>query len=925
MTAPADPRRLSAVINDSALALPASRRTPARPDGLIHRETPLTKLAALTTARVAHVCAPAGAGKSVLLRQHSARTGDPLVSARGDDSAAGFAARVAHALGGTAGDVTDVLYLLADAAERGPVVLHVDDVDHLAGTRAADVLAELVQDAPAPVSFVLAGRDAALPVPGGNAVPRIGYAELRMRTWEVEELFRTVYRVRLDPDAAAALCARVEGLPIAIRLMHLETVLMSDVERVATFGRPAVASARVTEFLTTAVLEPLPARLREFLTGATPLGLLDPALCDLALDRDDSTEVLAELAARQAFTFPIAGQPGAYRFHVLLQQFLEQQLPVLLGAQLTRRAYRTAAVHLSDAGHWPESFRSHARADDWLAASAVLHRFSAHPSGLGVSSQLPAVLFEDDPLVALADARRLRGLGRFGPAFDRYLDAEDRLTDPRLRWQCSLERSAVATWLGSGDRVADPLVDDVSAYIAEAGRSSPARLLARGVPALTPAWTMARMVAAVLDGDPELVLSLAKELPADRTSFAPLAGEITAAAVAAMASGAGSVAQFVELATAAERTGWMWLARLATAATSLVDGDRIAAAEAVLDECRDSGDDWGALITGFVLTIARLRFGPDALDVLLYLLDLTARHGMRVPQTWFTRFLCDELARLGDPRLAAYEADLARLLTDPALRRTIRHHDSLLVVFRAPIAGAPAPVAPAPVVAPVTVRCLGAFRLTVAGVDLDLGGLRAQARRVLRVLAMNYGQPVHDERLVTALWPDSSLKQAKHRLHVAISSLRTLLRDRLDGTAHGVVRHGSAYLLRLPPGSTVDLAEFAGAMDRWRASRSTAAGQEVLDLYGGELLAEEGPAEWVLARREAVRSQAVGVAVTMARAALDRDDAPAAVAACERALAIDELDTRIWQLMSEARDRAGSHAAALRTRLACQALLADEA
>lgn len=915
------------MINDAASAPHASRRqrTSARPDGLIHRETPLTKFATIVASRVAHVVAPAGAGKSVLLRQHAARTGDPLVSAGGDVSSAGFAARIATALGGTGTDAAAVLRLLADAAERGSVVLHVDDVDHLTGTQAEGLLAELVEKAPSPVSFALAGRDSGLPVLSGLAAPRMDYADLRMRTWEVEELFRTVYRVRLSPDSAAALCARVEGLPTAIRLMHLETVLMSDEERTAAFARPAVASARITEFLTTRVLEPLPARLREFLTGAAPLGLLDPALCDLVLDRDDSAEVLTELAARQAFTFPVAGQPSTYRFHVLLQQFLEQQLPVLLGAQLTRRAYRTAAVHLSDAGHWPESFRSHARADDWLAASAVLHRFSAHPSGLGVSSQLPAILFEDDPMVALADARRLRGLGRFGPAFDRYLDAEDRLTDPRLRWQCSLERSAVATWLGSGDRVADPLVDDVSAYIAEAGRSSPARLLARGVPALTPAWTMARMVAAVLDGDPELVLTLAKELPADRTSFVPLAGEITAAAVAAMASGTGSVAQFVELATAAERTGWMWLARLARAAMSLVDGSRIAEAEAVLDECRDSDDEWGALIAGFVLTIARLRFGPDSVDVLLFLLELTARHGMRVPQTWFTKFLCDELARLGDPRLAAYEAELAGLLTDPALRRTIRHHDSLLVVFRAPILDTPAVAAVEPPVAPVTVRCLGAFTITVAGTDLDLGGLRAQARRVLRVLAMNYGQPVHDERLVTALWPDSSLKQAKHRLHVAISSLRALLRDQLDGTAYGVVRHGSAYLLRLPPGSTVDLVEFADAVNRWRTSRSTAAGQEVLDLYGGELLVEEGPAEWVLARREAVRSQAVGVAVALARAALDRDDAAAAVAACERALAIDELDTRIWQLMSEARDRAGSHAAALRTRLACQALLADEA
>lgn len=933
MTVPTHARRLAVVIKDpAAVPLPRRHRSPERPDGLLRREIPLGKLATITSSRVAQVVAPAGAGKTVLLRQHAARTGDPLVSASGDGSAAGFTGRLARLLGGpdASTGVAAVLDLLDVGSARAPVVLHVDDVDQLTGTPAESALAELIRDAPAAVSFVLAGRDTRVPALRGMAVPRVDYADLRMRTWEVEELFRTVYRVQLTPETAAALCTRVEGLPMAIRLMHLETVLMHDAERTATFTRPAIGSARVTEFLMTQVLEPLPAALREFVVDAVPLGVLDGALCDLALDRADSQSVLTELAARQAFTFPVDNQRGAYRFHVLLQQYLEQLLAERLGTHLTRRAYRTAAVHLSAAGHWPESFRSHARADDWLSASEVLHRFSAHSSGLGVSSQLPAILFDDDPWVALADARRLRGQGKFGPAFDRYLDAEDRLTDPRLRWQCSLERSAVATWLGSGDRVGDPLVDDVSAYIAEAGRSSPARLLARGVPALTPSWTIARMVAAVLDGDPALVLSLSKELPDDRSSFVPLAGRITAEAVAAMALGQGSVAGFVELATAAERTGWMWLARLARASMSLVDADRIAEAETVLDECRDSDDDWGALIAGFVLTIAKLRFGPDALDVLLFLLELTARHGMRVPQSWFTKFLCDELARLGDPRLARYQAELDQLLTDPALRRTIRHHDSLLVVFRAPIRP-PAPPALTAVetpAAPVAVRCLGRFAITVSGADVELGGLRAQARVVLRVLAMNCGQPVHDERLVTALWPDSSLKQAKHRLHVAISSLRTLLHDRLndsDDTAYGIVRHGSAYLLRLPPGSAVDLIEFAGAMDRWRATTSTDAGYRVLDLYGGELLVEEGPAEWVLARREAVRSQAVGVAVALARRALDRGDAGAAVEACERALAIDELDTRSWMIMSEARDRAGSHAAALRMRLACQTLLADDA
>jgi DNA-binding SARP family transcriptional activator len=230
------------------------------------------------------------------------------------------------------------------------------------------------------------------------------------------------------------------------------------------------------------------------------------------------------------------------------------------------------------------------------------------------------------------------------------------------------------------------------------------------------------------------------------------------------------------------------------------------------------------------------------------------------------------------------------------------------------------------------VRCLGGFEIAVRGVPLDLGGLRAQARRVLRVLAMQYGQPTHEERLVAALWPDAPLRQAKHRLQVAISSLRALLRTGLsefDGD-FGIVRHGNAYLLRLPQGSTVDLAELEAAMRRWRAGRHARdahrlreLGHEVLDLYRGELLSDEGPAEWVLARRESLRGEAAGVAAALAQLELDHGHAAAAMEICEHAVTIDELDGRLWTLLAQARGRLGSAAAARRAEQAYRELLAE--
>jgi len=905
----------------------------------VHRTQLVAKLDGVSAARLRLVLAPAGSGKTVLLRQLAAATeragqatawctadaesfprllGRSLTAVLGPD-----AARI--------GNVDAVLDRLADTGAE--VVLFVDDAHLLAD---APDLARLLECAPPTVRFVVAGRHDR--VPGAaevdGATYRVGYRDLRFRPWEVEELFRRVYRGALPPEVAAALCAQVEGWPVALRLLHLDTALLTDHERAVAVTTPLAGSDRLREFLTKEVLGPLPADVRGFMVDASPLGVLDGALCDRVLDRAGSAELLARLAETNTLTFRTRPGGGPFRFHVLLQQLLEQHVAELRGPHLTRQTYHNAAVELVGAGHWAEAYRCYARADDWVATAGVLHHFSAHHGGLHASASLPAVLLDDDPWIALADARRLRGEGRLTAAYDRYLFAEDRLPDPRLRWQCSLERSGIASWIVGDDagRDGDPLVDTVSQHLLEAVRGHPAKLLARSVPTTNPTWALGKVVAAALDGRPELAVELAQPLMSSQNTFVALAGRLIVMTLDATSHGRGTTERFAALATECEAAGWLWLARIARAATAALDPDGCADAQAVLDECHDIGDEWGALLAGYLLAVGRLRAGRNAVAVLQAAIDRAQRLGATVSEAWLQLLLVSELERHADPLAAAERGELDRLLDQTVLDRATSHRDDLLAaarsVGRRPLLTLAQPVVePEP---PIAVRCLGRYELLADGKEVNLGELRAQARRVLRVLSMYYGQPLHEERLVAALWPDAPLKQAKHRLQVAISSLRALLRPYLPPAGYGITRHGSAYLLRLPPGSTVDIVEFDEALRAWRhgrgcgdGARITTLGNRVLDLYRGELLSEEGPVEWVLARREAARGEAAGVAAALARVALDRGDTTAAVEVCERALTIDELDNRLWTLLAEARRRGGNPAAALRTQQTYLDLLAE--
>jgi DNA-binding SARP family transcriptional activator len=904
----------------------------------VRRDYLVGRLAAVSAARLRLIAAPAGSGKSVLLRRLAAAAGGSaqvVVDRRAGPG--GLVAALAAALRSPARDVDELLVALAGLGHD--VTVSVDDVHAWADGADEAALVRLVEEAAPAVRFVVATRDArvlaAAAVPG--QVHRIGYGDLRLRTWDVEELFGSVFRRPLPPEAAAALCERVEGLPVAVKLLHLDTVLLAPHDRAAALADPLAGSGRLTEFLEREVLGTLPPPLRDFLVDTSPLGVLDGPLCDAVLNRGGSARLLAELAARHALIFRVRPDGSAYRLHVLLQRYLEQLGAQHRGTHLNRQAYHAAAAHLLGDGHWAEAYRCYARAGDWVSAAEVLHRHSAHRGGLRASASVPATLLDDDPWMALAEARRLRGEGRLAAAYDSYLDAEDRLPDARLRWQCALERSGIARWITGEEpgRDGDPLVDDVSGHLAAAVRGHPAKLVARAVPAASPEWALGRALAAALDGRPALAVELAEPLTAGRPGFVSLAGRVLVVVLRALTHAGGTVAELVALAADAETAGWLWLARIARAAVALLDAEACDDAAAVLEECADLGDGWGALLTGFLGAVGLLRAGRPATGELRHLVGLARRLGAPVPETWLRLVLVDELARHGHRDLAAERAELGRSVAVTVLERAARHGAVAVTALRTP-AGPPRPrlaVAPAAVVppVPVAVRCLGGYELVVAGTVVDLDPLRAQARRVLRVLSMHYGQPLHEERLVAALWPDAPLKLAKHRLQVAISSLRALLRTcPRDLGECGIVRHGSTYLLRLPPGSTVDVADFAAAVREWRANRHTAdparvraLAHRVLDLYRGELLGEEGPAEWVLSRRETLRGEAAGVAAALAAIELDRGDAATAVEVCERALAIDELDNRLWALLAEARRRTGNPAAARRTQQAYRDLLAE--
>jgi DNA-binding SARP family transcriptional activator len=353
-------------------------------------------------------------------------------------------------------------------------------------------------------------------------------------------------------------------------------------------------------------------------------------------------------------------------------------------------------------------------------------------------------------------------------------------------------------------------------------------------------------------------------------------------------------------------------------------------------------------LTGLMIGWAALYAGENAVAPLEQATEVFHQLGAGVLEAWSRALLSLSLARTGAPdaREAALQAEnLARYTGTPGARyfpylalaeiqpeRAAEYHSLARSVQEecgiAPLAAvtlAPENVISIGVVRSVpslSIRCFGGFSIAIKGRPVDLTAVKPRARAVLRMLAIYSGNPVHREVLQAAFWPDADAETGARNLHVAVSSLRSWLEPGVGrGGSSILIREGDAYRLAIQADAEVDLVQFSKALAAARVARLRGEAdavathfEQALELYAGELLPEDGPAEWAIEPRERFRAGALEAAQGLAELLLKQGDPAAAANACTTGLWVDRLHDPLWKLLIQARERAGDPVAASRAR-----------
>lgn len=446
--------------------------TPPAYQGAVRRDAILERLLDQTRARLIVLQGPAGHGKSTLMQQAKS-----ACEARGDltgwltlDEADNDISRFYMHLQALLAKLEESAELAAsDTGEktdtrRGaprsdwfvhrlenlgkPTSLFFDEFQALTSKSFLAFFRALLEQLPEHVTLYIGTRN--LPELGltrlevNNQAIVLQSEDLRFSRDEVKRFFAEASDLDVTEAEADAVYEKTEGWPAALQLYRLSLVRPAVRESLGNIE--SFRPHQLTDYLADNVLSMQPAKLQNFLLGTSLFNRLCAPLCDEALQREDSQEMLQTLERAGLFLRTLDSEQHWFKYHTLFSDFLAEQLKAQQPDavfDIHRRAsrwFREHSLH-EQAIHHALAIRDYAFAAQTLDTWAT--RLIMEADLMTVErwcDRLPMDEIEKRPNLvvkiayALAFLRRRRKLGPILKALQKLMDTDVKglNTSPRI-------------------------------------------------------------------------------------------------------------------------------------------------------------------------------------------------------------------------------------------------------------------------------------------------------------------------------------------------------------------------------------------------------------------------------------------------------------------------------------------------------------
>lgn len=421
---------------------------------------------------VVAVVAPAGSGKTTLVRSWLAECGEPsswinlehltdgspsvfwqamIQGCQALDPRIGLDAEERLADGDSL-DHDLIASLLADidsSLDRSAVLV-LDDLHAVADRRSLRLLGWFLDNRPDRLRVVVTARsEPLLPLARWRVrgqVAEVRWSDLRFDLDESDRLLARLGDELIGESDRRQMSQRIDGWAAGLQLAGL--AMRRSVDPVAFVERFDGTERTIADFLFAEVLDQLPEQLRRFLRETSILAALAPDLCEAVTGRTDSRAVLEQLYAAQLFIVGLDG--NWYRYHTLFADLLFSELHAEdPGAEAG--LHRRASHWYADAGDAESALQhAHRSGDHELLLETIVGQAPALFARGRVSDAvtwlraIPNRFIDEDP----ARARRaavvlgVAGLGEEALVWVDRIESRPAL-DRELRAECSLAKALV--------------------------------------------------------------------------------------------------------------------------------------------------------------------------------------------------------------------------------------------------------------------------------------------------------------------------------------------------------------------------------------------------------------------------------------------------------------------------------------------------
>lgn len=345
--------------------------------------------------------------------------------------------------GAAAHDVKTVAILNELALEASDTIIFLDDVHTLADTPAEACLARLVEQSPAGVHWVLATREP----------PRFGLSRLRAQgrlrevlqedlRFDAEEAARFIDAAgatSLAPSERLLLQERTEGWVAGLKLACL--ALRHQPNSRGFIESFSGRRRDVADYFADEVLQRQSEEVRHFLLRTSVLDRLTASLCAAVTQQPHAHRLLAEVEEAGLFLTCEDSEGGWFRYHAMFAEFLQRRLAEagVPRAELLLSASRWHA----EQGNLIDAFYYARDAQAWEWAGDLLERYCQSIEYVGTDERLhrlahslPREVLRQRPELQLTVASQLILEWRFDEAQDVLEQVSERLANAsaHVRW-----------------------------------------------------------------------------------------------------------------------------------------------------------------------------------------------------------------------------------------------------------------------------------------------------------------------------------------------------------------------------------------------------------------------------------------------------------------------------------------------------------